>query len=304
MAAVMIPISLVVFLWGVLGMIRPAWAKLPSRTTAFFVWFLFFPVLLIGTALAPTTTEGASTMILVALALIAFAGLGMLSDRSRRTKAKEESVAEAAAQRELEELQERESMLAKRIATTRSAAAVLALCEHDPPGTLRFQKTEEPVWVVPDCTYMKTTKDVTFHGRSAGVSFRVAKGVTVRTGGSRGRREETENLEAVDAGTAVLTNKHIYFQGEDKERFRVRLDKLVSAGAAADGFLFQRDGVRARPEAFASYEARMFAVLLDWLEAPEGGSSGEDGAEVERDEMLDALAAAQANDSEVVSNDS
>ena len=72
----------------------------------------------------------------------------------------------------------------------------------------------------------------------------------------------------------MLTSKHIYFQGQDKERFRVRLDKLVSAETAADGFLFQRDGVRARPEAFGSYDARVLAVLLDWLEDPEAVPGG------------------------------
>ena len=92
----------------------------------------------------------------------------------------------------------------------------------------------------------------------------------------------------------MLTSKHIYFQGEDKKRFRVRLDKLVSAEAAADGFLFQRDGVRARPEAFVSYDVRILAVLLHWLEDPEPGTSVVD-VEAEPDEMLDALAASEAN---------
>ena len=86
-----------------------------------------------------------------------------------------------------------------------------------------------------------------------------------------------------------------YFQGQDKERFRVRLDKLVSAERAADGFLFQRDGVRARPEAFGSYDARILAVLLDWLEDPEAVPVGGSGVEAETDEMLDALAASEAD---------
>jgi len=140
----------------------------------------------------------------------------------------------------------REAELAPRLAAASSPADVLSLCGHGPPPGLRFQKSEEPLWVVPSCEYVKTTKEVTYHGGSGGASFRVAKGVTIRTGSSRGRREETEQLTRVDAGTVVLTTKHIYFQGEDKERFRVRLDKLVSAQAVQDGFLFQRDGVRAQ----------------------------------------------------------
>ncbi len=216
----------------------------------------------------------------------------VLAVRGARKRAAENAAAEAAAR---EEAAERESALVSRIAAADSPAAVLALCDHRPPPSLRFQKSEQAVWVVPDCAYLKTKKEVTYHGRSSGASFRVAKGVTIRTGGSRGHRVENEYLEQVDAGTVVLTSKHIYFQGEDKERFRVRLDKLVSAEAAADGFLFQRDGVRARPEGFVSYDVRILGVLLHWLEAPEALAGDVVDADAEPDEMLDALAAAEAD---------
>ncbi len=219
----------------------------------------------------------------------------VLAVRSARKRAAEKAAAEAAARAQAEE---RESAVVRRIAGANSPDGVLALCEHRPPPSLRFQKSEQAVWVVPDCGYMKTKKEVTYHGRSSGASFRVAKGVTIRTGGSRGHRVENEYLEQVDIGTVVLTSKHIYFQGEDKERFRVRLDKLVSAEAAADGFLFQRDGVRARPEAFVSYDVRILGVLLHWLEDPEPGTGGVIDVEAEPDEMLDALAASEPDSGE------
>ena len=219
----------------------------------------------------------------------------VLAVRSAKNRAAEKAAAEAAAEAARQQAEKRESALVPRISAANSPAGVLALCDHRPPPSLRFQKSEEPVWVVPDCGYLKTKKDVTFEGRSAGASFRVAKGVTIRTGGSRGHRVENEYLEQVDVGTVVLTNKHIYFQGTDKERFRVRLDKLVSAETAADGFLFQRDGVRARPEAFVSYDVRTIAVLLHWLEDPEPGAGGVVDMEAEPDEMLDALAASEAD---------
>ena len=110
-----------------------------------------------------------------------------------------------------------------------------------------------------------------------------------------GRRVENEYLETVDCGTVVLTNKHIYFEGEDKERFRVRLDKLVSVEPLADGLQFQRDGARARPEAFVSYDVRILWVLLHWLEAPERGPGTADEGKAGPDDMLDAAAAWEAD---------
>ena len=106
---------------------------------------------------------------------------------------------------------------------------------------------------------------------------------------------ENENLETVDSGTVVLTNKHIYFEGEDKERFRVRLDKLVSVEPLADGLQLQRDGARARPETFVSYDVRILWVLLHWLEAPEPGPGAADEGEDRPDDMLDAAAAWEAD---------
>ena len=229
---------------------------------------------------------------IVVAAVVALIVLVVLGAKNRAAEAAERAAAEAAARKRAEE---RESALVSRIEAADGSAGVLALCDHQPPPSLRFQKSEQAVWVVPDCGYMKTKKEVTYHGRSSGASFRVAKGVTIRTGGSRGHRVENEYLEQVDVGTVVLTSKHIYFQGEDKERFRVRLDKLVSAEAAADGFLFQRDGVRARPEAFVSYDVRILGVLLHWLEDPEPGTRSVIDVEAEPDEMLDALAASEAD---------
>ncbi len=240
-------------------------------------------------------TNDATPIILVLVLALAALAWGVRSFQKRVAAETAMQQSRTAAQKRV---QERETTLIEHIADSRNPADVLALCDHSPPVSLRFQKSEEPVWVVPDCTYLKTTKNVTFHGRSAGASFRVAKGMTIRTGGSRGRREETEDLQAVDTGTAVLTTKHIYFQGSDKDRFRVRLDKLVSTEAAGDGFLFQRDGVRARPEAFASYDARMLAVLIHWLEALDENHDAENDTEIQRNDLLDALTAMQSEDAE------
>lgn len=232
-------------------------------------------------------------MEIIAVAVVV--GLIAVAISVAKKQAAAKAVAEAAAEAARQEAEKRELALVARIAAAKSPAGALALCDHQPPSTLRFQKSEQVVWVVPDCDYLKTKKEVTFHGRSAGTSFRIAKGVSIRTGGSRGHRVENEYLDQVDIGTVVLTTKHIYFQGEDKDRFRVRLDKLVSAEPAADGFLFQRDGVRSRPEAFISYDVRILAALLDWLDEPEPGAADGNHVEPERDEMLDALAASDAD---------
>ena len=191
-----------------------------------------------------------------------------------------------------------EDQLGARIATAGNPNAILALSSRRVPRAIRLQRTEQAASVVSGCGYLRTEKEVTYHGRSTGGSVRIAPGVTLRTGRSRGRRDENEYLKQVDHGTVVLTDRHLYFQGDDKERFRVRLDKLVTAEAMADGFRFQRDGARARPEGFFSLDARMLAIVLQVLseqqlevdEAPQPETP-----KVHRDDGLDALAAVEAD---------
>ena len=65
------------------------------------------------------------------------------------------------------------------------------------------------------------------HGRSAGASVRVMKGVSLRTGASRGTAVETDTLTPRGRGTFALSTRYVYFHGE--RSFRIALDKIVSA---------------------------------------------------------------------------
>jgi len=86
-------------------------------------------------------------------------------------------------------------------------------------------------------------------GGSTGVSVRIAKGVYLRTSAFKGR--PVDRLETVHFGTGILavTNKHIYFSGEEK-KFRVRLDKIVTFEPFSDGIGIQRDAATAKPQTF------------------------------------------------------
>ena len=87
---------------------------------------------------------------LVVALLLALIGLCyVLVKHNNKKVAEEKAAAEdtAAAAR----AQERLSTLVPWIEEARSPADVLALCDHQPPLSLRFQKAEQAVWVVPNC---------------------------------------------------------------------------------------------------------------------------------------------------------
>ena len=115
-----------------------------------------------------------------------------------------------------------------------------------------LQKTEylryahlEPV------EYYEQKKRVRYRNRNAGMSFRVAKGVSVRTGGSRGERQESYETVKEDIGHLVLTTRHLYFHGE-RRQFRIRLDKVVATLSYQNGLGLTKEGVTAREQVFVT----------------------------------------------------
>lgn len=136
----------------------------------------------------------------------------------------------------------------------------------DGRSPFRMMKSETLVWAC-DAVYGQTGRE--YRAGSAGVSVRVAKGLYVRGGGTKGRTVDTP-IRFTDAGTLGLTTKHIYFASSDAARgnaFRVRLDKLVSTRADADVVTFMRDLRSAKPEGFRVEHPRFINDVIATLSA-------------------------------------
>lgn len=101
---------------------------------------------------------------------------------------------------------------------------------------------------------------------SAGVSFRVAKGVRFSTGQSRGRMVTIgSTLAAVDHGTLVATNRRIVFLGEDRS-IEILLPRIISLELFNDAVRIHASG-RAAPPLFRMPEgyANVFAATVNTL---------------------------------------
>ena len=112
-----------------------------------------------------------------------------------------------------------------------------------------LMKSEDMIWIFHDAKYYKTKTEREFRGSSLGVSVRVASGVYLRPSQFRGRSHSREVTIHADTGMLGVTTKHLYFHGE-RERFRVRHDKIVSFEPYTDGLGIIRDNLRAKPETF------------------------------------------------------
>ena len=82
---------------------------------------------------------------------------------------------------------------------------------------------------------LQEMKTVGYASGTSGVSVRVAKGVTLRSGGTRGGA--IKDMVSVASGELVITDKRVIFAG-DRKSFVVALGDLVNTTDYADGFGF------------------------------------------------------------------
>lgn len=92
-------------------------------------------------------------------------------------------------------------------------------------------------------------------GRSQGVSFRVAKGVSYRVGASRGTYQQGAEVPTpIDDGTATITNRRVVFQGMKQSREWL-FPKLLG---------FQHDEALPMTAIQVSNRQKVSGVLYDW----------------------------------------
>jgi len=112
-----------------------------------------------------------------------------------------------------------------------------------------LQKSETLIWLFQDVEYLEDKTRTQYVGGSQGVGIRIAKGVYYKVGAFKGERISTSETTHVDTGLFGITNKHIYFSGDEKS-FRIKLDKIVSFKPSENGITIHKDTASAKPQSF------------------------------------------------------
>jgi len=97
--------------------------------------------------------------------------------------------------------------------------------------------------------YQKSVMVSSHSGSYNGMGVRVASGVYYRFGGYAGHALSTAELQNVDAGFLVLTNRSIYFGGQ-QETFRIPYSSIIRFKAYPAGLGFFRGAGAGREEIF------------------------------------------------------
>ena len=130
----------------------------------------------------------------------------------------------------------------------------------------KLQKAERWILAADNVEYAEMRVQRRIEGRSAGASVRVMKGVSVRTGASRGTPVERDVLTHRGRGMFAVSTKHLFFNGD--RSFRIPYGKIVSAQSVGSmGLEIVRDRASALPEYFGigGEDADFVAELIHLL---------------------------------------
>ncbi len=135
------------------------------------------------------------------------------------------------------ELQDRKRV--QRIETRRLAqAANQAKLDHAKTGELvaivpsrGILRKDELCYASIDASLCET-RTVSYQARSSGVSVRVAKGITLRTGASKGRPVQEFVIAAV--GELLVTDRRVLFVGDNKS-VELKIEALIAFDQKRDG---------------------------------------------------------------------
>lgn len=122
------------------------------------------------------------------------------------------------------------------------------------PAPIMLGRGEGIIWTYNGVSMYqeKTVKE--YGGRRSGWSFRVMKGVTYHTGGTKIKPIEHTYMDLKGTGTLYITNKHLIFQSPTSAQ-KVPYTKLIGVTPYSDGIEVHRDGANTKRLTFQGFDS-------------------------------------------------
>ena len=126
------------------------------------------------------------------------------------------------------------------------------------PSKALLKPNEKAYCAIP--ASLQAERTIGYSGSSNGVSIRVARGVTVRTGKSRAKA--VRKIVSIAEGELVVTDQRLIFAG-DRKSLSLPLKSLVNVANYSDGFGLSSGSTTHRLLTGANFETEMFATILN-----------------------------------------
>ena len=114
-------------------------------------------------------------------------------------------------------------------------------------------KGEVCLWVYDNVKLYQERITREFVGGNRGLSFRIAKGITYRTGSFKGRPIEKSFMENKGTGSLVITNKHFFFHCPTCS-IKVPYNKLIGMTPYTDGLEIHKDEAKQKRIVFEGFD--------------------------------------------------
>lgn len=126
---------------------------------------------------------------------------------------------------------------------------------------LLLKKNEHPILELENITLQEPRAVRVSRGGYGGTSIRIAKGITLHTGGTRGRSESHDEIRNIDNGKLLITNKRIMFLGSNRTT-NIDINKIVSIEDYLDGIKIQRSN-KQKPEYFIGVDNNSITINIE-----------------------------------------
>ena len=126
-----------------------------------------------------------------------------------------------------------------------------------------LQRGEKICWIEPAALEEVKVVGRHYEGGSAGMSFRVARGVRFNVGRQRGQLVSETAAVTTSTGELIITNKRLAFLG-DRKSLAIKFEKLLEIQPATNGIKFSEGG-RAGPKLIKYFSKQNADVICEVL---------------------------------------
>jgi len=109
------------------------------------------------------------------------------------------------------------------------------------------------LWVYENVTMFQEKITREYVGGNRGMSFRICKGVTYRTGSFKGRPVEKSHMEKVGVGSLVITNKHFFFHCPTASS-KIPFTKIIGVSPYSDGLEVHKEEAKPKRTVFQGFD--------------------------------------------------
>lgn len=118
------------------------------------------------------------------------------------------------------------------------------------------------LWVFDNVTMYQEKITREYVGGSRGMSYRICKGLTYRTGSFKGHPVERSHMDMVGVGSLVVTNKNFFFHCPTAS-VRIPYSKLVGVTPYSDGFEVHKEEVKPKRTVFQGFDSWFVMNVLN-----------------------------------------